>query len=73
MASTADCRVASFSRLLKQLTQLQPSQYLPEAKHSQYLTRGNDAACQPSCSATARVGWEQKKLLLAYSSACLFS
>ena len=37
MASTALCRVPSFSRLLKQLTQLQASQYRPEAKHSQYL------------------------------------
>lgn len=35
MASTAACRVDSCSRLLLQLTQLQPSQYLPDAKHSQ--------------------------------------
>lgn len=37
IASTADCRVLSFSMLLQQLTQLQPSQYRPDAKHSQYL------------------------------------
>ena len=37
MASTALCRVPSFSRLLKQLRQLQASQYRPDAKHSQYL------------------------------------
>ena len=37
MASTDDCRVASFSRLLKQFTQLQLLQYRPDAKHSQYL------------------------------------
>ena len=37
MASTALCRVPSFSRLLKQLRQLHASQYRPDAKHSQYL------------------------------------
>lgn len=37
MASTADWRTPSFCWLLQQPTQLQPSQYRPEAKHSQYL------------------------------------
>lgn len=37
IASTADCRTASLSLLLKHVTQLQLSQYLPLAKHSQYL------------------------------------
>jgi hypothetical protein len=39
IASTALCLVPSFSRLLKQLTQLHDSQYRPEAKHSQYSLR----------------------------------
>ena len=37
MPSTAACRVVSCSWLLQQLTQLQLSQYRPDAKHSQYL------------------------------------
>lgn len=39
MASTAACLVASFSRLLQQVMQLQWSQYRPLAKHSQYSFR----------------------------------
>jgi hypothetical protein len=37
IASTAACRVVSCSLLLWQFMQLQPSQYRPDAKHSQYL------------------------------------
>ncbi len=40
MPSTAACRVVSCSWLLQQLTQLQLSQYRPDAKHSQYLRAG---------------------------------
>lgn len=36
VASTASRRAASFSTLLQQLEQLHPSQYIPDAKHSQY-------------------------------------
>lgn len=36
MDSIADWRLSSFVLLLQQLLQLHPSQYLPEAKHSQY-------------------------------------
>lgn len=39
VASTASLLAASFSTLLKQFTQLQPSQYIPDAKHSQYLLK----------------------------------
>ena len=39
VASTASLRIASFSTLLLQLVQWHPSQYVPEAKHSQYLRR----------------------------------
>lgn len=39
VASTASRLAASFSTLLKQFTQLQPSQYIPDAKHSQYLLK----------------------------------
>lgn len=39
VASTASLLAASLSTLLKQFTQLQPSQYIPDAKHSQYLLK----------------------------------
>jgi hypothetical protein len=39
MASIAAWRTISLSLLLQQLTQLQPSQYRPDAKHSQYSFR----------------------------------
>jgi hypothetical protein len=39
VASTASRLAASFSTLLKQFVQLQPSQYTPDAKHSQYLNQ----------------------------------
>ena len=39
IASTAACRVPSLDWLLQQPTQLQPSQYRPDAKHSQYSFR----------------------------------
>lgn len=39
IVSTASCRTDSLSTLLQQLTQLHPSQYVPDAKHSQYLKK----------------------------------
>lgn len=45
--STASCLTTSCSLLLQQFTQLHPSQYVPDAKHSQYLPHSHQPCQRP--------------------------